>query len=110
MHTIEDHYFSLIILDFGDTAGVDESITQDIRESADYHVIAEARYWDKFGTGQFTIWAYQPSGRHREGVSWPRISPGPELNIGGRKEGCLFFLCRRRIGRRRATPTGIWLS
>lgn len=72
---IEDHYFSLIILDFGDTAGVDKSITQDIRESADYHVIAEARYWDKFGTGQFTIWAYQPSGRHREGVAWPRIRP-----------------------------------
>jgi hypothetical protein len=57
---IDDHYFSLIILDFGDTAGVDKYITQDIRESADYHVIAEARYWDKFGTGQFTIWAYQP--------------------------------------------------
>jgi len=64
---IEDHYFSLIILDFGDTADVDKSITQDIRESGDYHVIAEARYWDKFGTGQFTIWAYQPPGGQPRG-------------------------------------------
>jgi hypothetical protein len=58
---VRDHYFSLIILDFGDTANVDRSITGDIRKAGDYHVIAEAPYWDKFGTGQFTIWAYQPS-------------------------------------------------
>ena len=57
---INNHFFSLIILDFGDTASIDHSITQDIRSAGDYHVIAEARYWDKFGTGQFTIWAYQP--------------------------------------------------
>jgi hypothetical protein len=57
---IDNHYFSLIILDFGDTAGMDHSITQDIRSAGDYHVIAEAPYWDKFGTGRFTIWAYQP--------------------------------------------------
>ncbi len=57
---IQDHYFSLIILDFGDTAAVDKSIAQDINQSGDYHIVSEARYWDKFGTGQFTIWAYQP--------------------------------------------------
>jgi hypothetical protein len=57
---INNHYFSLIILDFGDTAGIDHVITSDIRGAGDYHVIAEAPYWDKFGTGQFTIWAYQP--------------------------------------------------
>jgi 4-amino-4-deoxy-L-arabinose transferase-like glycosyltransferase len=57
---IDDHYFSLIILDFGDTSRVDKYIVQDIKESGDYHIIAEARYWDKFGTGRFTIWAYQP--------------------------------------------------
>lgn len=64
---IDDHYFALIILDFGDTAGVDKLITEDIRKSGDYHVIAEARYWDKFGTGQFTIWAYQPPRHDRKG-------------------------------------------
>jgi hypothetical protein len=66
---IEDHYFSLIILDFGDTASMDKRITQYIRDSGDYHVIGEAPYWDKFGSGQFTIWAYQPprlpQGAHR---------------------------------------------
>ncbi len=64
---IDDHYFSLIILDFGDTASMDKNITQDIRQSGDYRVIAEARYWDKFGIGQFTIWAYQPPRHDRKG-------------------------------------------
>ena len=66
---IADHYFSLIILDFGDTAAVDKSITQDIRESGEYHVISEARYWDKFGAGQFTVWAYQPKPSQPRGDS-----------------------------------------
>ena len=63
---IADHYFSLIVLDFGDTAAVDQHITEDMRLSGGYHVIGEARYWDKFGVGQFTIWAYEPPHRHRE--------------------------------------------
>ncbi len=62
---IAHHYFSLIILDFGDTAPMDKLITRYIRQSGRYHVIAEAPYWDKFGTGQFTIWAYQPPHRQR---------------------------------------------
>lgn len=71
---IDHHYFSLIILDFGDTANVDKSITAAIRHSGDYRVIAEAPYWDQFGTGQFTIWAYQrPTGR--QGTSIRRHSP-----------------------------------
>jgi hypothetical protein len=55
-----DHYFSLIVLDFGDTAGVDSFVSKAIHQSGDYHVIAEAPYWDSFGVGQFTVWAYQP--------------------------------------------------
>lgn len=70
---IADHYFSLIILDFGDTAPMDKNITEYIRESGQYHVIAEAKYWDKFGTGQFTIWAYRPSAKASGGSSWPRL-------------------------------------
>jgi hypothetical protein len=62
---ISDGYFKLIILDFGDTAYMDKIIAEAMRRSGDYHVIAEAPYWDKFGTGRFTIWAYsEPRHRH----------------------------------------------
>jgi 4-amino-4-deoxy-L-arabinose transferase-like glycosyltransferase len=60
---IDQHYFSLIILDFGDTAHVDSQIAAYIRQAGTYHVIAELPYWDKFGVGQFTVWAYQRSSR-----------------------------------------------
>ena len=56
-----DHYFSLIILDFGDTAATDKSIAADITRTGDYQVIAELPYWDKLRTGQFTVWGYQPA-------------------------------------------------
>jgi Dolichyl-phosphate-mannose-protein mannosyltransferase len=65
---VQHHYFTLIILDFGDTAQVDSLITSVISASGDYRVIAELPYWDKFGTGRFTVWAYEPpaqrSGKH----------------------------------------------
>jgi hypothetical protein len=60
---IRNHYFSLIILDFGDTANIDSSITKAMRQSGDYHVIAVAQDWDSYGVGQYTIWAYQPPAR-----------------------------------------------
>lgn len=72
---ILNHYFSLIILDFGDTAHVDEYVTKAIRQSGDYHVIAEAPDWDSYGTGQFTIWAYQPP--RAPSVHRLPASPGP---------------------------------
>src|SRR5215469_15507286 len=69
---ITHHYFSLIMLDFGDTASVDQLITKYIRQSRDYRVIAEAPYWDKFGIGRFTVWAYVPApALHR--VSAPEL-------------------------------------
>ena len=46
---ISHHYFSLVILDFGDTAATDMQITADMRRAGGYHVLARA--------GQFTIWA-----------------------------------------------------
>jgi hypothetical protein len=46
---IDSHWFSLVILDFGDTAGVDRQITADMRHAGDYYVLAHA--------GRFTIWA-----------------------------------------------------
>jgi hypothetical protein len=60
---VAHHYFALIILDFGDTASMDNVITGQISRSHDYHVIAELPYWDKFGTGRFTVWAYAPPAR-----------------------------------------------
>jgi 4-amino-4-deoxy-L-arabinose transferase-like glycosyltransferase len=46
---IARHYFSLVILDFGDTAAVDSMITADMRQAGGYRVVAR--------TGRFTIWA-----------------------------------------------------
>jgi hypothetical protein len=57
---IDRRYFSLVILNFGDTAAVDRQITADMRSSGGYYVLARA--------GRFTIWAAEdkasvPAGR-----------------------------------------------
>jgi 4-amino-4-deoxy-L-arabinose transferase-like glycosyltransferase len=58
---INSHYFSLVILDFGDTATADAQITAEMRRAGGYYVLAHA--------GRFTIWASRdpmpawPSGR-----------------------------------------------
>ncbi len=46
---IGDHYFSLIVLDFGDTSATDAGITADMRNSGGYYVLARA--------GRSTVWA-----------------------------------------------------
>ena len=46
---ISHHYFSLIILDFGDTSATDAEITADMRDAGGYYVLARA--------GRFTVWA-----------------------------------------------------
>jgi 4-amino-4-deoxy-L-arabinose transferase-like glycosyltransferase len=46
---IDNHYFSLVILDFGDTAATDSQITADMRSAGGYHVVARI--------GRFIIWA-----------------------------------------------------
>jgi 4-amino-4-deoxy-L-arabinose transferase-like glycosyltransferase len=43
------HYFSLVILDFGDTAVTDREITADMHRAGGYYVMARA--------GRFTVWA-----------------------------------------------------
>ena len=50
---INSHYFSLVILNFGDTAATDTQITADMRHAGGYYVLARA--------GQFTIWASRAS-------------------------------------------------
>jgi 4-amino-4-deoxy-L-arabinose transferase-like glycosyltransferase len=58
---IDRHYFSLVILDFGDTAATDREITADMRRAGGYHVVARA--------GRFTVWGWQAgaSGGRRAG-------------------------------------------
>ncbi|MGD0062664.1 MAG: glycosyltransferase family 39 protein [Streptosporangiaceae bacterium] len=46
---IDRHYFSLVILDFGDTRAVDTKITADMRDAGGYYVLGRV--------GRFTIWA-----------------------------------------------------
>jgi hypothetical protein len=46
---ISRHFFSLVILDFGDTAAADVLITADMRRAGGYYELARA--------GPFTIWA-----------------------------------------------------
>jgi hypothetical protein len=48
---ISQHYFSLVILQFGDTAATDRQIVADMARAGGYHVLAK--------TGPFTIWAAQ---------------------------------------------------
>ena len=50
---INSHYFSLVILSFGDTAATDRQITADMRHAGGYYVLARA--------GRFTIWASRQS-------------------------------------------------
>jgi 4-amino-4-deoxy-L-arabinose transferase-like glycosyltransferase len=52
---ISKHYFSLIILDFGDTAATDRELTSDMARAGGYHVLGQA--------GAFTVWASQASTR-----------------------------------------------
>jgi len=58
---IKNHYFSLVILDFGDTAATDGQIAADMQHAGGYYVLAHA--------GQFTIWAREPASAGRSGRS-----------------------------------------
>ncbi len=56
------HSFSLVILDFGDTAAADRAITADMRRAGGYYVLARA--------GRFTVWASrEPARSGRSGPS-----------------------------------------
>jgi hypothetical protein len=46
---IKAHYFSLVILNFGDTAATDRQITADMRRAGGYYLLARA--------GRFAVWA-----------------------------------------------------
>jgi 4-amino-4-deoxy-L-arabinose transferase-like glycosyltransferase len=57
---IGSHYFSVVLLDFGDTRATDFQITADMRRAGGYRVLARA--------GAFTIWAWrEPRSSPRHG-------------------------------------------
>jgi hypothetical protein len=57
---ISSHHFSLVILDFGDTAATDIQIRADMRRAGGYYVLTRA--------GRFTIWASrEPTASSRRG-------------------------------------------
>jgi hypothetical protein len=51
---IGQHYFSLVILDSGDTAATDAQIITDMYQTGGYYILTHA--------GRFTIWAVRPAG------------------------------------------------
>jgi len=50
---INNHYFSMVMLNFGDTADTDRAITADMRRAGGYYVLIRA--------GRFTVWASRQS-------------------------------------------------
>jgi len=54
---IRHQYYSLIMLDFGDTQGVDQVITSAIRHYRTYRLAAQVRADDRFGGSTYLIWA-----------------------------------------------------
>lgn len=59
---VKNHYFDLIVLDFGDTSATDHAITaamQSCPHKCGYHIVAEVPYTGAAWHGQFTIWQYQ---------------------------------------------------
>jgi hypothetical protein len=64
---INDGYFSLIVLSFSDTVETDRQIVADMHRAGTYHPVGAIPFQDAFGTGQVTVWAYQPPHAFPEG-------------------------------------------
>lgn len=63
---IDNGYFSLVILDFTDTARIDSQIVADLRQAGTYELVADVPTHDKLGSGQVLVWAYAPASLFRE--------------------------------------------
>jgi hypothetical protein len=60
---IRQHYFSLIVLSFSDTAVMDQAITRVLRATPGYRVIGIVPYGGPV-PGDYTVWAYRPRAEH----------------------------------------------
>lgn len=58
---ITQHYFSLVVLDFGATPGTDNQIVADMQSVGGYQIVAVV----SASFEHYTIWAYRPSQRSR---------------------------------------------
>jgi hypothetical protein len=57
---IKRGYFTTIVLSFGDTAGIDESIAQDISTGRNYRLVDVIPYRTSFGPSTYKIWQRIP--------------------------------------------------
>jgi dolichyl-phosphate-mannose-protein mannosyltransferase len=60
---IENHYFSLVALNYADTTALDHKITTDLRRNPHYHIIDVVPYGTEIppiGLGTYVIWRYEP--------------------------------------------------
>lgn len=59
---VRRHYFSMIILDFGDTPAVDHAVTAAMAAcpgACGYRIVAQIPYRNAAWAGHFTVWQYQ---------------------------------------------------
>jgi 4-amino-4-deoxy-L-arabinose transferase-like glycosyltransferase/putative flippase GtrA len=77
---VAHRFFALIILDYGDTPGIDDAITAAIDRDRTYQVVAELPYSDTYGKGQYTVWAPTATSKKVDHGSsclwWPPSPPG----------------------------------
>lgn len=58
---IAHQYFRLIVLTFGDTAGIDQTLVADMNHYGTYHEVEVLGSSDIYGPGKFIIWASNSS-------------------------------------------------
>ncbi len=56
---IRDHYFSVVVLSFTQTAGMDQAIMRDLHADHAYHLVAKVDFGGP-GRGAYDVWAYVP--------------------------------------------------
>jgi hypothetical protein len=64
---IKAGYFALIVLDFNATKSLDATIVQAIHLNPSYQLVDVIRTSNAFGSGNYTIWKYEPGGAPRGG-------------------------------------------
>jgi 4-amino-4-deoxy-L-arabinose transferase-like glycosyltransferase len=66
---IKQGYFSVVVLSFGDTYGLDLGLVQDMSRDHDYRMVARIPYRDSYGASKYEIWQRvaqrQPAAHHQ---------------------------------------------
>ena len=61
---IEQHYFSLVVLNFSETPAMDLSIERDLSANPDYKLLPPV-HWGGATGGSYVVWQYQPRRQYR---------------------------------------------